>query len=412
MDLFSEKLYSVFEDLIEDDDEVLLYDEVASNESCHLAVNVQSMSATSLSLGEMQQECAKRGIRFSGFLDDATELQRAFDQEYEEYIETKRIEIEEMKRAQEELKATRARNRLKNIVLSEERKAYQCDIYIQKLLKLIWESQCQEFCRLPVNDITGRLLAKAILSNITIKHLDLSGLHLCDVTGSFLFRSLVKNRTVIKVDVSENLFRWKTLHTLAEALKANDCIEYINLSSNTMSCTDDDWIGGFNDMADMLRENRNLKYLSLWNCHIGTVAGKILVEGIKKNDSIICFDTGYNGLSLDQEKAIGSKLEINTQKRAINEERIRKRTSEKENQNSIELAAKKKDADQVNRQKWLDKQKDTRAVERRMLLEERWKSCEEKERHSCCKIEEPPLDNNKAKTSKKSAGKKNKKKKK
>ena len=377
MDLFTDDLFSKFEDLIGDDedDEV---DSITSDDSFHLTVEVQPMNAKSLSLGELQHECTKRGIKFSGFIDDAHQLQEAFDREHEEYIQIKRRESLEAKRAQSQLRSARARNRQKHRILEEEKRALAADAYAEKYLEHISNSKCHEFCRLEINDETGRLLAKAMSQNISIVHLDLSGMFLSDLTGSFLFRSLEQNRSVVKLDLSENCFRWKTLFSLANSLGTNECLRYINIASNTMTCIDDNWRMAFEKVSNMLLQNTSLSYLSIWNCRIGPDAGDILLNGLRRNKSMTCLDTGYNKFSIIQERDIDVILERNNNIRQLRNENERKKLDEIEKEHSLKLLVKKEEDDRLNREAWLEEQKYLRAHERRMQLENQWKFEEDK----------------------------------
>ena len=97
--LFSEELFYIFEDIIDIEDE---NESLVSDSNSETVINIQPMNAKSLSLGELQQECIKRGLQFSGFADEVRSLQEAFNKENEEYIEQKRREHVEERRKQAE----------------------------------------------------------------------------------------------------------------------------------------------------------------------------------------------------------------------------------------------------------------------------------------------------------------------
>ena len=80
------------------------------------------LNASSLTLTDVIVELERRGLQPKGFYsDDAKRLQRCFDEEHEEYVETKRKEVRNAKIAEAEQKRERHKKALiENEVLEEK----------------------------------------------------------------------------------------------------------------------------------------------------------------------------------------------------------------------------------------------------------------------------------------------------
>mmetsp|Transcript_28504 Transcript_28504/g.41940 ORF Transcript_28504/g.41940 Transcript_28504/m.41940 type:complete len:229 (+) Transcript_28504:837-1523(+) len=181
------------------------------------------------------------------------------------------------------------------------------------------------------------------------------------------------NKSIIKLDLSENNFGSKTLQCLSESLQcAKDCvIKSVSLASNPLHDTDNkqDFLAAINAFSSMLEANHSLTYFSIWQCGLGSTAADILLHGFEKNDSITCFEIGYNGFTIDQERNIVKRLrdniEISDKKnedaRVLRSKQIEDENERREKENTIEQ--------EKERENWLEQRKLLRAEEKRLSLE-------------------------------------------
>ena len=73
-------------------------------------------------------------------------------------------------------------------------------------------------------------------------------------------------------------------------------------------------------MSKMLATNKTLKYLNLWRCNIGSEGGQLILHGINRNDTILFFEFGNNGLSQTHQIKISERLDQNKTKNQEEEE--------------------------------------------------------------------------------------------
>ncbi len=410
--IFSEERYSHFVDLFDDKEDDY---SVANIDIDDLSdIDAQPINAKTLTLTELQYECAKRGIRFSGFADDFKVLQEAFDSEHEHYIETK--QQESIRRRQEQLKLakSRARTRKMNESIDEELGIIRNDYSLSVFFKSLAQNDNLSACRIePLDHIGGRILAKALWNNTQVKHLDLSGLLLSDETGAFICRAMKNNRSVVKLDLGENKLGMKSIVEISFALRVNTSLQFLNLASNNFDVNKDEKYLTFVEMfSDALQVNSTLRYVGLWNCALGTRAGQVLLKGYSQNQFITCIETGYNGFTSDQEKSFGAKMKENLRQfeELLERENIRDRENEKCREKEIE---KEKEKEEIRKRKeWIIMQRIERAQKRMEKMEEDWKLREEEQINQVCLLVAKTNVNEKPSKHLKKKGSKRKKKKK
>ena len=295
-------VFAIFEDLLEDgsvaDDVPPGHndgndgDDDSDDESL-----VHKLDANALTLNELLQELEKRGLHARGFFaDDAKVLQGELDREHEVYVETKRRE----KREARELEARQARLQRRRSVMEakvrEERDEISRDRRMKTWLDLIRGGGAPAHSRIEANDITARSLAKALLEDKSaLVSLDVSYAGLADLAGAFLCRALRDHRTIIKLELGGNLLGPKTCRSLGNALSTNRTVRSVSLESNPLTGDKQDDLSGIWAIADMLRKNQGLRYLSLLRCNIGPEGGKEVAEALCSNDVLTCIELGYNG---------------------------------------------------------------------------------------------------------------------
>lgn len=254
---------------------------------------ISKLDPTSLSLTDILTELERRDIQPIGFYsDDAKRVQRCFDQEHEEYVKDKRNEALAAKVYEAKQQAERRKAALLEQEIVDEKKAISNDLQLLSWFNLLSTQSCPRHCRIDINDISSRALAKALWSNSRIQSLDVSNMHLSDLAGAYLSRSLQNNICLVKLELGGNAFGSKTLRSLADSLFVNRTLQFLSLESNPLA--KDDTRECISLFSSALESNTRLTSLSLWRCGLGLEAGRMLSNSISKNSSLISVEVGYN----------------------------------------------------------------------------------------------------------------------
>ena len=268
--------------------------------------DIHKLDANSLTLKDLLQEMERRGLQPRGFFeDDAKVLQAELDEEHDQYIETKRRERREARVLESEQAILRHRKILTETQIAEERKEIKRDKRADEWFYLIRNGTVPNHCRIDVNDITARPLARLLWTDLKIVSLNVGNMNLSDTTGAYISRALKNNRSITKLEMSENFMGSKTCQILAESLLVNNVIQFIDLGSNPLTANN---IAGIEAMAAMLQHNRSLRYLSLWRCNVGVEGGRLLSAAMPFNNNLTCFELGYNSWDHSDIRKIEEKM--------------------------------------------------------------------------------------------------------
>ena len=122
--------------------------------------------ASTLSLTDVLGELERRGRKGKGFFsDDVRLLQRCFDDEHEEYVRQKTEEAKEAKIAEAERKRERYELHVQEQAILEEKESVLDDPRLSKWFELILARSGPLDCRITVNNVSARALAKVLYSD-------------------------------------------------------------------------------------------------------------------------------------------------------------------------------------------------------------------------------------------------------
>jgi len=231
MATLDERSFAYFEDLeeIKDNEE-----QVEDNDN----VEIDSMNASAMTVHEIRQELERRGLGLviKGFhQEDSRTLQAEFDKEHGDYVATKRKERMEAKQLAHKQAGLQKRRQLMENQIQAEQYEIENDVRMDFWLQLVKNNKTPDTCRINLNGITSRSLAKALWNNSTVMSLDVSRMGLDDLAGAYLCRSLRNNKSILKLDLDSNKFGPKTCSALADSLSTNTTVTHINLESNLLS---------------------------------------------------------------------------------------------------------------------------------------------------------------------------------
>lgn len=344
-------------------------DEESDLEASELA-ELRPMDAMSLRTEELIAEMERRHLHPKGFLtDDAKELQKYFDKEYEQDLAKIKAERRE-ERKRERKKALLHKKRLQlEKQLKDEEEAVAADDQVATWLGAIRGDLTRDTARIRCDSITARTIAKALWTNRSLTAVDLSRNKLSDFAGAQLARMLKRNRALLKLELNENAIGPRTCRALGKWLPANDVLRVLDLESNPLA-TDGQEAQGFVDFARALKVNSTLTSVSIWRCNVGHAAGAELAAAVSCNDSLTSLDLGNNGFYHADLRVIVDKLEENqaacNEREKLEEEKLRIAQEEQAARDAVQEEARKV----RDLEAWMNEQRDDRANQRIALAEE------------------------------------------
>jgi Ran GTPase-activating protein (RanGAP) involved in mRNA processing and transport len=127
---------------------------------------------------------------------------------------------------------------------------------------------------------SGRKIARALSSSITLLSLDLGMNNLDSRTGTDLAQSLIQNKIVRKVAVADNNIGQSGIKSLSHALIRNQTIEHLDVRGNPLN------IQGVAELATALSLNNSLRVLLVSHSPI------TLLQTVKRSDQLTCVLSG------------------------------------------------------------------------------------------------------------------------
>jgi hypothetical protein len=167
-----------------------------------------------------------------------------------------------------------------------------------------------------------------------------------DELGVSLADMLADNKFLLKLELEGNLLGPKTALQLGKVLKdKNNTLRYLDLENNFLTQSGATYYE-VKSFSDCLLTNKALLHLNLTNNSMNEECSERFVESTSKNESLICFEFGFNNFKLEHIKEIIANLVRN--KAAYDEARFRewkerKLMSEEESQMRILNTMEQKD---------------------------------------------------------------------
>lgn len=125
--------------------------------------------------------------------------------------------------------------------------------------------------------------------------------------------SLQYNNSLRVLNLESNHLGPNFLIALAETLKVNKSLTNIDLSGNAL--TNGNNLSGIEDLCKTLAENDTLTHLSLYNTSLTDSAGKMILNMLDNNESLILLDLEKNPeIKLDTIRKIQIKIKANYDK--------------------------------------------------------------------------------------------------
>lgn len=173
------------------------------------------------------------------------------------------------------------------------------------------DAQYLGLCRL-----SCRAFSRVLSVNTSLICLDVSRNELTDEEALYLAKMLRCNHTLESLQLEQNHISSTGLSSLAKALMHNTSLRWLNLDHNPLLQFQVAGnlilhFRGIEDLAEMLGSNDTLTGLTLTNTRLDEDAGRILRDGVEKNEVLLSLELGANAVSLDELEAMATQLEQN-----------------------------------------------------------------------------------------------------
>ena len=109
---------------------------------------------------------------------------------------------------------------------------------------------------------------------------------------------LLNNKTLRKLELEGNNLGSMTARMFAIALRKNKTLRYLDLESNNLT-VDGDSTTGIEEMIRALSTNTTLLSLNLGNNKLDEQIGRMFVDCLKINETLIDFEFGGNNFRLE-----------------------------------------------------------------------------------------------------------------
>jgi len=134
-----------------------------------------------------------------------------------------------------------------------------------------------------------------------------------DDEGEDLVYSLQYNNSLRVLNLESNHLGPNFLIALADTLKVNKSLTNIDLSGNAL--TNGNNLLGIQELCKTLKDNDTLTHISLYNTSLTDSAGKLILDMLENNESIILLDLEKNPeIKLDTIRKIQIKVKANYDK--------------------------------------------------------------------------------------------------
>lgn len=279
-------------------------------------------SADQMPSFEIMEHLRKRNCVPSGFYeDDQRQLQIIFDEDYEKQRVKRQAYLETVNANRKENYTKELARRKQQRDEMEINTAVKNNPRVPVWLELVKAGKCTPFaCWNGVK----RPLVRHIVTQLPVTS-KLVGLEFCrcninDEVCEYIASMLISNRSIRQLNLAGNNFGAAGLVALSKALQVNDVLKFLGLQGNSLRSafdSPDPTEEGILALADMLKVNNTLVRLDVLNTGLGKQSFNILGEALRNNSSIVIFDMDTTPVSLNDAKVIKHALQSNQRREQI-----------------------------------------------------------------------------------------------
>jgi len=173
---------------------------------------------------------------------------------------------------------------------------------------------------LNLGTVQCRMFAAQVAYNSSLMSLHLARKGIIDSVGVELARMLLTNKTLRKLELEGNLLGLQSAYAFGRALKVNTTLKFLDLESNQLTTDGTVW-GGVTSLIEFLAHNKTLLSLNLANNGMDDSCGSNFRELLEDNYTLIDFDFSMNNFTLEDSRRIQDLLMRN--KGIYDENRLR-----------------------------------------------------------------------------------------
>lgn len=123
-------------------------------------------------------------------------------------------------------------------------------------------------------------------------------------------RMLLNNKTLRKLEMEGNCLGLQTARIMALALRTNKSLRYLDLESNNLT-HDGEENTGVEEMIQALCTNTTLLSLNVGNNKLDEGIGRMFVDCLHQNHTLIDFEFGWNNFRLEDIRRLQDLLRRN-----------------------------------------------------------------------------------------------------
>ncbi len=271
---------------------------------------------------EIMEHLRKRNCVPTGFYeDDKHKLQVLFDEDYEKQKATRQAYMAHVNANRKANYTREFAERKQQRDVMEISTALKNNPRVPAWLELVKVGQSAPYASW--NGIK-RPLVRHIAAQLPVQS-NLLGLEFCrcginDEICSFIATMLLSNRSLRQLNLAENLIGAAGLTALAKALEVNDVLRFIGLQGNKLRNvpdTEQPSDAGVKVVAEMLKVNNTLVRLDLLNTGLGASSFALLGEALRRNQSVVILDADATLASLADARAIKLSLAANQHRQKL-----------------------------------------------------------------------------------------------
>lgn len=265
---------------------------------------------------EIMEHLRKRNCVPTGFYeDDKHKLQVLFDEDYEKQKATRQAYLAHVNANRKANYTREFAERKQQRDVMEISTALKNNPRVPVWLEMVKVGQSAAYASW--NGIK-RPLVRHIAAQLPVQS-NLLGLEFCrcginDEICSFVATMLLSNRSLRQLNLAENHIGAAGLTALAKALEVNDVLRFIGLQGNPLrnvSDSEQPSDAGVKVVAEMLKVNNSLVRLDLLNTGLAASSFALLGEALRRNQSVVIIDADATLASLGDARAIKLALAAN-----------------------------------------------------------------------------------------------------
>lgn len=138
-----------------------------------------------------------------------------------------------------------------------------------------------------------RILVQATMVNQSLKSLSMIRKGITDHDGVEIAKCIVNNQSLESLILEGNNLGPQTVEAIGHVIEKNNFMRVIDLEGNDLT-NDGKTAKGIQKLAEALKSNTSILHLNLCNTKLDETCGKMLLDALRENKTIIMLDVSQN----------------------------------------------------------------------------------------------------------------------